>query len=40
MRFTVDLHHTDGGVEGHVTWAGRSEPQPFYSWLDLLRISK
>ena len=38
MRFTVDLHNTDGGVNGYVTWQGSTEPQPFSNWLDLLRL--
>jgi hypothetical protein len=38
MRFTVDLHHADGRVTGEVSRDGFAQPEPFHSWLDLLRI--
>lgn len=38
MRYTVDLHHTEDGVEGRVTREGASEPESFSTWLELLRL--
>lgn len=38
MRFTVELRKTTDGVEGHVINEGSAEPEPFASWLELLRI--
>jgi hypothetical protein len=38
VRFVIELHHTDDGVEGEVTPEGTAEAQPFSSWLELLRL--
>ena len=38
MRFLIALRHTQEGVEGEVTIEEQSNPVPFSSWLDLLRL--
>lgn len=38
MRFTVELHHADGNVEGEVLREGATEPERFSGWLELLRL--
>jgi hypothetical protein len=38
VRFSVELRHTDDGVEGEVTPEGTTEAQQFSSWLELLRL--
>lgn len=38
-RFIVELHRTEaGGVEGVVSLEETGEAQPFFGWLELLRL--
>jgi hypothetical protein len=34
----MDLHHTADGVEGAIAAGRHLKPQPFSSWLDLIRL--
>jgi hypothetical protein len=38
VRFVLELSHTKDGVEGELTPEGTGSPQPFTSWLELLRL--
>lgn len=38
MRFVVELHHLNDGVEGVVIPQGSDEQVPFSGWLELLRL--
>lgn len=38
MRFIVDIHYRPDGVEGQVLGDGADQPEPFGSWLELLRL--
>jgi hypothetical protein len=38
VRYILDLHHSAEGAYGEITREGSDHPEPFTSWLELLRL--